>query len=338
MENTFNDIEDFLTDESFRSWVNSPTPELDTLWKSWIEANQSKIELVNQSRKIIQSFRFKESHAKADSKERILEKIRLETKPQRKHLTFLNTWYKVAAILIFSVGIGALVHLNPFDKNKKEPLSNTSELVQKNNPIGVKSKHMLPDGSTVFLNSGSSIEYPKTFDADTRVVKLKGEAFFQVSKDVNRPFKVLVEDFEVVVLGTSFNVNSTLASPAVALVEGKVLVNARLHRASLELVSGQMAKFDKNQALFTSTTFDVEYVTGWKDGTLMFREATLEEVIERLHVWYGIEISVSNKPTSGDWSYTAKFKNESLESVLENMSTLRSFDYVIKNDSLIITF
>lgn len=338
MENKYNDIEDFLMDESFRSWVNNPTPELDSHWKLWIEVNQTKIDLVNQSIEIIQSLKFKEFHADSSSKERILEKIRLETKPRGKHLTFLTRWYKVAAILIFALGIGALIRFNYAEKNLKDPLSYTSERVQKSNAPGVKSKHILSDGSTVLLNSGSSIEYPKTFDSNVRVVKLKGEAFFEVSKEVNRPFKVLIDEFEVVVLGTKFNVNTNINSPAVALVEGKVLVKSGLHNASLELTPGQMATFKKDQTSFTSTSFDIEYITGWKDGYLMFRDATFDEVIEKLHTWYGIDISVSNKPKSGNWSYTADFKNESLESVLLNMSTLRSFDYVIKNDSLIISF
>jgi hypothetical protein len=86
LEHTFNDIEDFLTDESFRNWVNSPTPELDAHWKSWMEANQTKIDLVNASRKMIQSLNFKEFQPDSVSKERILQKIRLKTTPKRKYL------------------------------------------------------------------------------------------------------------------------------------------------------------------------------------------------------------------------------------------------------------
>lgn len=338
MENAFNDIEDFLTDESFRSWVKHPTPELDTHWKLWIEANQTKIDLVDQARGIVQSLNFREFQPDSVSKELILEKIRLDSTRQSRPFSFQNIWYKVAAVIIFALGISALIRLNTSKENRNELLSNNSDLVQKNNPVGVKSKHMLPDGSTVFLNSASSIEYPKTFEANARIVKITGEAFFQVTKDVNRPFKVLLDGFEVVVLGTTFNVNANLASPAVALVEGRVQVNSGSHDASLELAPGQMAIFNKDQLSFTSTSFDVDYVTGWKDGYLVFKEATLDEVVEKLHIWYGIDISVLNKPKSGDWSYTANFKNESLKSVLENMSTLRSFDYVIKNDSLIISF
>lgn len=342
MENKFNDIEDFLTDESFRNWVKNPTPELDVHWKSWMEDNQTKIELVHQSRKIIQSLNFKAFQADSVSKERILQKIRLETTPKHKYRIYLNARYRVAAIvalLIVALGIAALLYFHSATKQQEETIYAASNLIQKSNPAGVKSKHILPDGSTIFLNAASSIEYPKTFGADARVIKLQGEAFFQVSKDVNRPFRVvLAEEFEVEVLGTTFNVNANLKSPEVALVEGKVKVTTGQSGHSLELSPGQMAIFDKHQNVFTSTTFDVAYITGWKDGYLMFKDATLDEVMEKLHVWYGIDITVSNKSKSGDWSYTGNFKNESLENVLLNMRILRDFKYVIKNDSLMITF
>jgi transmembrane sensor len=341
LDNTFNNIEDFLTDESFRNWVNSPTPELEAHWTSWMEANQPKIDLVHQSRKIIQSLNFKEFQADSVTKERILQKIRLETKPKHKYRIYLNARYRVAAtaaILIVALGIAGLRYFNSVAKQQQEPIYAVSDLIQKSNPAGERSKHILPDGSIIFLNAASSIEYPKTFGADARVVKLQGEAFFEVMKEENRPFRVLAKAFEVKVLGTTFNVNANLKSPEVALVEGKVKLTAGQSGHSLDLSPGQMAVFDTDQNTFNSTTFDAEYITGWKDGYLRFKDATLDEVIEKLHAWYGIHITVSNKSKSGDWSYTGNFKNESLENVLLNMRILRNFKYVIKNDVLMITF
>lgn len=338
MEHTFDNIEDFLTDESFRNWVNSPTPELDAHWKSWIEAHPAKKELVLQSQKMIQSIHYKEFQPDSVSKERILQKIRLETQPKRGYRVLLSARYKIAAILIVALGVGALLRFHSGATHQKELMTEASLLIQKSNPAGVKSKHILPDGSTVFLNAASSIEYPKAFDADARIVKLRGEAFFEVTKDMNRPFRVRIEGFEVEVLGTRFNVNANLKSPEVALVEGKVKVAAGLSGASLELIPGQMAVFHREQKAFASTTFDAAYITGWKDGYLTFKDATLDEVVDKLHAWYGIDIAVSNKSKAGEWSYTGSFKNESLENVLLNMSILRDFSYVIRNDSLMISF
>lgn len=338
MENTFNDIEDFLTDESFRNWVNNPTPASDAHWELWMAANPTKVELVNQSRKIIQSLNFKVFQPDSVAKARIFQNIRHATKPASTYQRILNARYKVAAILIVALGTVLLLRFASTEKQQRDPITVVANLVQKNNPSGVKSRHILPDGSTVFLNAISSIEYPTAFGADARVVKLQGEAYFQVTKDTNRPFRVVSQEFEVEVLGTTFNVNANLKSPEVALVEGKVKVTTERPGRLLELAPGQMAVFDKGRDTLTSTTFDAAYITGWKDGYLMFRDATLDEVIEKLHAWYGIDIAVTNKSKSGDWSYTGSFRNESLENVLLNMSILRNFDYVIKNDSLIISF
>lgn len=288
---------------------------------------------------MIQSLQFKEFQPDLGSKERILEKIRLETKPSHRFRVLQRSWYQYAAVLIVAFGIGALLYFQAAEKQPQEAVAEAApQLIQISNPAGVKSKHILPDGSTVFLNAAGSIEYPKAFDADARVVKLRGEAFFEVAKDVRRPFSVRAEGFEIVVLGTRFNVNANLKSPEVALVEGKVKVRAGLSGAALELIPGQMAVFNKDQNAFASTTFDAAYTTGWKDGYLTFRDATLDEVVEKLHAWYGIDIAVSNKSKAGEWSYTGNFKNESLENVLLNMSILRDFTYVIRNDSLMISF
>lgn len=327
-----------MTDESFRSWVNQPTPELDELWSKWIEQNEHKKDLLFQARNVIQSLSFDEFQVDSVSKQRIRDRIRRQSKPESRVLPYINVVYRIAAVLVIVFGLGALIYLNISEQKDYSETIPSPDFVQKSNTIGVKSQHMLSDGSKVFLNSGSSIEYPKTFDSDTRVVKLTGEAFFQVAHDASRPFRVVTDGFEVVVLGTQFNVNANLSSPTVALVDGKVRLNSKVNNVTLELTPGQMATFDKENRSFSTSSFDAQYVIGWKEGYLVFQEASLEEVLDKLHQWYGIDISVSNKSKSSDWSYSASFKNESLESVLINMSTLRRFEYQIKNDSLIISF
>lgn len=339
MERTFDNIEDFLTDESFRSWVLSPTPELENHWLNWLGKNQDKKAMVNQSREMILSLKFKEFSPDPTSKQRILDQIKQETKPRERTTVFSRTWLKVAASLLFLVATAVLIYFNAKDQQESPLITTTAaNLIQESTRPGERSKFTLPDGSTVHLNAGGSLEYPETFDADSRWVKLNGEAFFEVAHDTHRPFKVVTESFDVVVLGTRFNINSTLNSPSVALVDGKVRVHSGSSDAALELSPNQMAVFDKEKRSFTSTSFDPRYVTGWKDGYLVFREATLDEVLEKLHSWYGLEISVLNKPTASDWSYTATFKQESLENVLLNMSMLRRFDYQIRNDSLFLSF
>lgn len=339
MENSFDNIEDFLSDESFRSWVKDSTPELDAQWTSWLQNNPDSVELLKEAREFIQLIKFDEYQTDLGSKQRILNKIQLETKTEKlKQLPLLNYWIRVAAVLIVAFGLGSLAFFVVSNQVNSAQNGSISSIIQKKNPFGVKSQHLLSDGSKVYLNSGSSLEYPKTFENDSRVVRLIGEAFFEVAHDNKRPFKVVADNFEVEVLGTEFNVNTSFSNnPTVALVDGRVRLKAIASGADLDLIPGQMATYIISDELFLTSTFDVDYVTAWKEGNLVFQDATLDEVVGRLHRWYGIGIAISGKPSS-DWSYTASFKNESLEKVLFNMSTLRGFEYEIKNDSLIISF
>lgn len=340
MEKSFNDIEGFLTDESFRSWVLNPTPELDDYWLDWLNKNQDKQTLVDQSRAMIQGLNFKEYHPDPESKQRILERVKQQPQPQQRTVWHRRTWLRVAAVLLLLSGaMAALFYFNdtPEPQEGASPIAANSAMKHSNAP-GERTQHTLPDGSVVDLNAGSSLEYPSSFDTGMRVVILNGEAFFEVRHDSSRPFKVVTESFEVVVLGTQFNVNTKPSSPTVALVDGKVRLQSNTSAATLELSPSQMALFNKEESTFTATSFDARRETGWKDGYLVFEEASFSEVLEQLRNWYGVDISIRNAPTSTDWSYTASFKQERLEIVLQSMSLLRNFEYQVKNDSLILSF
>lgn len=316
----------------------NPTPELDDYWLGWLSDNQGKKAIADQSRSVIQRLNFKEYKPGPVSKQRIFERVKQDAQPQEKTILNRRIWL-LAAVLLFTAGIvAALLYFNdtPGEQKASGPVATNVTLKQSNDP-GERTQHILPDGSIVDLNAGSVLEYPQSFDAGTRTVKLNGEAFFEVTHDSSRPFKVATENFEVVVLGTQFNINTKQISPTVALVEGKVRLDADAS-TSLELSPSQMALFNKGNRSFTTTSFDPRAVTGWKDGYLVFREASFSKVLKQLHAWYGVEIAVRNAPTSTDWSYTASFRQESLENVLQSMSLLRHFEYQIKNDSLILSF
>jgi ferric-dicitrate binding protein FerR (iron transport regulator) len=337
VDKTYNHIEDFLIDESFRSWVKDPTPELDKQWNEWLESNKEKEKLFNQAIMIANSLKFKEYKADSESKRRILKQIKAFEKPVSKTKAVLGFWYKVAAVLAIVISTISLLYVITYNFEDSPSFFTDNDTLLKQNIDGVKSEHLLSDGTKIYLNSGSSIEYPKAFSSGDRIVKLKeGEAFFEVAHDTLRPFIVQTAEYDVEVLGTEFNVNTNSQVSKVALVSGKVRLNFNANDLSMELAPGQMALYDKKRGAFSTTSFDVLKTTGWKEGYLVFQNASFDEVIKKLRSWYGIKISVrAAQPT--DWSYTGSFKDESLEEVLLNMKTLRRFEYQIKDDSLIIS-
>jgi ferric-dicitrate binding protein FerR (iron transport regulator) len=333
LENTRNHIEDFLTDESFKAWIQQPTPELNARWSAWLDQHPEKKELAARAAEVMRRISFEEHTASPAVKQRILARLQADSGGIRRTGTGSNWFFRVAAMLVLAAGLGAsAVYFFP---------ENTSSLFVheriKQNEIGQKSSVRLSDGTVVHLNASSKLTYPAAFDNGERTVYLSGEAYFDVAHDAARPFRVKTDGLDILVLGTEFNVKAGALTNQVSLVEGKVRLIAS-NNAKTELEPGQQVTYTKDQELFAFASFDTRYVTGWKDGLLVFKNASFNEAITRLHEWYGIKIVIRNPEKTPEWSYTAAFENESLENVLQNMRALRGFEYSIKNDTLAVAF
>lgn len=157
-------------------------------------------------------------------------------------------------------------------------------------PAGGQYKIILPDNSEVWLNSSSSISFPAVFTGAERKVTLTGEAYFEVSKDKNHPFKVKAGKAEVAVLGTHFNIMSYADEPRseVSLAEGSVRVN--LERNSQLLVPGQQASFSGSSDHISLKNIDPEEVADWKNGYFQFDNTPVEQVMRQIKRWYNIEV------------------------------------------------
>ena len=320
-------------DESFRNWIKNPTPELNHRWSEWLEQNKDKEVLALQAEEVIRGIQFKEYSADSATKARILNHIKADSIARGKKAIHLNLFFKIAALLLLSVGLGG--SLMYIFKNDINLISSNKQQRVKENAIGQKSKIMLSDGTVVYLNSTSKLTYPTAFDTDERVVYLSGEAYFDVTPNPARPFRVKTDALDVLVLGTEFNVKTKDSNYDISLVEGKVRLITESN-AKTELSPGQQVSFNKESQVFSYNSFDTKFVTGWKDGSLAFRNSSFTEVMDQLHEWYGIHITFNKTSQIQNWSYTATFENESLENVLQNMSALRHFEYSIKNDTLVV--
>ena len=160
-------------------------------------------------------------------------------------------------------------------------------------PCGGEYQLMLADGTRVRVNSESELVFPTCFNSDRREVFLKGEAYFQVAPDSDKPFYVRVNDYIVKVTGTSFNVTSYTDDPCTmtTLVEGKVSVYGNDSTWNCDLTPGHMLKFDKGTARVTSEECDPRIYTSWIDGEFKFRDMRLEDIMKRLNRWYDFEVA-----------------------------------------------
>ncbi len=153
-------------------------------------------------------------------------------------------------------------------------------------PDGGQYKLVLPDGTKVWLNAGSSLKYPTAFNMPKRVVELSGEAYFEVARDTLFPFVVKTKGTTVEVLGTHFNVNAYADEPvtSVVLEEGSVKLNN-----SMVLKPGQVGMLDSSGRLSKSVA-DIDMALGWKNGQFIFKETPVDVLMRQVARWYKADI------------------------------------------------
>lgn len=165
-----------------------------------------------------------------------------------------------------------------------------------NVPYGGTYTVELCDGTKVYLNSGTTLEFPSRFDGKVRSVILKGEAYFEVARNVSKPFVVEVDEMKVKVLGTSFNVKSYVDEPGVytTLVEGSVAI-LRDGQPEKKIKPGEQAYYNKGVGTLSIAEVDVNEFTSWKDGLFYFKDIALEEILRIVSRWYDLEVFYMNQ-------------------------------------------
>jgi ferric-dicitrate binding protein FerR (iron transport regulator) len=154
---------------------------------------------------------------------------------------------------------------------------------------------VLPDGSKVWLNAESSLRFPTAFTGNQREVTLTGEAYFEVAKNKEKPFRVEVDGMSINVLGTHFNVNAYLDENNIrtSLLEGSVkIIKGNLSEL---LKPGYQAVLNKKQDKIRITDADMDGVMAWKNGLFQFDGADINTIMHEIGRWYNVEIVYSGK-------------------------------------------
>lgn len=163
-------------------------------------------------------------------------------------------------------------------------------------PKGGEFKIVLDDSTEVWLNSESQLIYPEKFSDKERRVIVKGEAYFKVAHEANRPFRVETDGQLVTVHGTEFNVKSYKEDKNVltTLVEGSISLSKSNGSGEVMLRPGHQSQFSKQDASTTVRTVNAEMVTSWRYGKFVFENQNLEEIMQELSRWYNFEYEFSN--------------------------------------------
>lgn len=165
---------------------------------------------------------------------------------------------------------------------------NDKDRVQMITPHGGQFHVILEDGSQVWLNAGSTLQFPVRFDNGMRVVTLVGEAYFDVAHDSERPFYVTTDRQQIKVIGTAFNVSAYLDDDfeSTSLIEGKVKIKAIEHGEEFVLKPAQQLHVDEKDYLVRKIE-PAEY-GAWKDGTLLLNNYNLGQIVRQLERWYDV--------------------------------------------------
>jgi len=261
------------------------------------------------------------------SSEAALKKVMKQINHRKSKPSIGHFLQKIAAILFIPLLLGTL--WLTLSKNYRSDSEN-QKFIEVAAAFGTFSSLELPDGSKVWLNSGSKIKYPERFTNDNRTVQLVGEAYFEVKSDESSPFFVNTPSFTVKATGTRFNVMAfdNCQQPSVALAEGKVTVldkNAKSQGITY-LQPDQLLKFDISKGSTEVINEDVYKHFAWKDGKLVFRNDLLSEVAKRISIQYNVDIEIVGDQVK-QYRYRATFENESLDELLKLLKLSSPFDY-----------
>lgn len=202
-----------------------------------------------------------------------------------KVVNFSRYYQRIAAVLFIPLILGISFYL--FYAPAGEENFYTAEA-----PLGQKAKVELPDGSTVWLNSGSNIRYSSNFNKKNRTVDLKGEAFFEVRKNTGKPFFVHTPFLDIKVTGTRFNVNAydDEAFIETSLIEGKVNLILKDESKPIQLSPGNVMAYSKVSKEISTTKLNNDVAIGWKDNRLIFINDDFYKLTRKIEKWYGVEV------------------------------------------------
>lgn len=252
-----------------------------------------------------------------------------ERSGRRRH--FIRILSRIAAVLIIPLMVGTSLYVN----EKITAYRSNEILTEIRVTHGSKLNTRLPDGTQVWLNSGSTLKYPHSFSKRNRQVVLSGEAYFEVAHDPSHPFVVNTGAIDIRVLGTKFNVMSYPDEDNISatLEQGKISIEKVTEGKKGSwlcfVTPGEHMVYRKEGGTISKSMTRTDKYTSWKEGKLIFRNDPLSEVIKRLERWYNTEIEIAGDQKLPETPYTLTIEDESITQVLEYLSVASAIEWEV---------
>lgn len=189
----------------------------------------------------------------------------------------------------------------------------------------------LSDGTKIWLNSISKLQFPLRFNGPQREVYIEGEAYLEVAKDASKPFIVHTKTTDIKVLGTKFNVNTYTENNAkTALVEGAVLLTA--NNKSVRLTPGQQGVYSNNDG-FSVAPFDADQTISWINGIYYFQNNSLKEIATVINRWFDVEVIFEN-PQLANLRLSGLLEKQQLAAFLKDLETSSNIESKLVGNKL----
>ncbi len=253
---------------------------------------------------------------------------RIGKNKRTEYLSLSRRLLRIASILLLPVigGLFTYWFINNRADSVPQPVYETA-IVEHIVPDGEMKQVFLPDGSEVWLNAGSMLLYSDDFSGSGRRLFLNGEATFRVEKDPERPFIVKTQYMQVEALGTTFNVKSyvDMGTMAVTLEEGSVRVDVTGKVNVSEVITpDEQLIYDHRQGKTSKLQVDAELVSRWKEGYLVFEEASFEEIIHTIERRFNVTVNYDVRKYGGGRFSVKYTPYEDIRQVLTILETLNS--------------
>lgn len=331
--------EDLISNTQFVDWASGKSNSEKDYWLTWQDEYPHHSKEFKEACKTIQMLTFKPPKI-SDGEIAYLwnkTKSRIKVHSKVKFLHKATSLYgKIAAILTIPLLLGGLwlYQNNVTIKSEYERISefHRTKLLTVKAPFGGRLNFELPDGSQVWLNSGTEIKYPAYFENNKREVNIQGEAYFKIKKS-DTPFIVSNDGPPIKVYGTEFNVNAYEENDhiIVALASGKI--SLKMNNEEVFLSPNEISSFNKKNNKLTIQKSDIERFSCWREGKYIFRDTSLSSIIKTLQRHFNVKIEITD-PEIADYIYNATIKEESFEQILDLLSLSAPIKYQYKRQSL----
>ena len=307
--------------------LGEATPEEEQTVMEWMKESETHQEYYNQFKKIWDQSKALASVSNVDVNKawgRFQNKISGQHEPA-KIIKPRFSWIRVAASIILIAGLGITLFML-INKNS----ASKEMVVQTGQNVLIDT---LPDGSVITLNKRSTVTYPSKFKDNTRAIALKGEAFFNVVPDKKKPFIISVNDVQVTVVGTSFNIKSENGNTEVVVETG--IVQVTRSGKTVELNAGEKIHLSANDSIASKEAVSDKLYNYYRSKEFVCDETPLWKLVQVLNEAYDAKIVIGRKELN-DKRITTIFYNESLEKILEVIHLTFDITVIKQEDGQII--